>query len=273
MKRLLRQIFRDVRKGENIDLIAIVVLVFVISLLDIFGVASQEQIASVTLATLGLLAIGLIVTRYKIEGFNIERDIANSVQFYSQNMPSLKTDLQNNNEIWMLGLMLKGTMFYNFRNFDQKVKEGTKLRVMIIDPNKVDMNNVARRFPYGKTAEEFRTDIRQTVVQLKTINKSARLNGGVQLRLLDFMPSFSLYVFPKAADGGIIYVDTYCYKSHSGSLPKYRVTEHENSKWYEHFISQFELMWQDAQVERLDETGEPVADLVSDVSPVWNKAN
>jgi hypothetical protein len=69
----------------------------------------------------------------------------------------------------------------------------------------------------------------------------------VQLRLLGFVPSFSLYVFPKAENGGVLYVEIYGYRSPSGSIPKFQLTERENPEWYEHFVSQFETMWEDAE--------------------------
>lgn len=64
---MLRRIWEDVRRGENIDLYLTVGVAIVLALLNVLGFAPQSLIAPVTLAVLGLLAINSLVNRRKIE--------------------------------------------------------------------------------------------------------------------------------------------------------------------------------------------------------------
>lgn len=248
MKRSLRRLFRDVFKFENIDLIVIVLLVFIVLPLDILGIAPPQAVPSVTLAALGLMAISLLIVRHKIENIYVDRDLGNSVQLLIKQSPLLVNDFKTAKEFWMIGLTLRGTTTDNFYSFREKVSEGTKIHTLIVNPSKVDMDKVAKRFSRAATAEQFRSDFAQTINQYREIAQAANNANNVQLRLMDFVPSFSLYIFPGMEDGGIIYVEIFGYKSPMGSVPRFRITEQENRMWYKHFINQFETIWQDAEV-------------------------
>jgi len=249
MMRIFRQILEDIKRGENIDLFITVTLVAIIAVLDVLSIASTGLVASVTLATLGLIALGLLVTRYKIENIYHTHDVVNTVKLSTKIFSSLDIDLANERtkEIWMLGLVLRGTIYRHFYDFNRNVAQGTRIRAMITNWNKVDMNTTVKRLSRGVTTERFRTGYEEAIDRLRIINQSVKDLDGVKLKLLEFVPSFSLYIFPKTEDGGIIYVEMYCFKSSDGSIPKFRVTERENPIWYKHFLSQFELMWQDAE--------------------------
>jgi len=247
MQRSLRRLFYDIFKTENIDLIIIVLLVFIVLPFDIAGIASPEIVASVTLATLGFMAIGLLIIRLKIERTYVDRDVVNSVQFLTQKSSLLANDFMTTKEIWMIGLILRNTTIENFHRFRENVSTGTKIRTLIVDPNKVNRDQVAKQFFRASTAEQFRSDFEQTIKQYKALRQAANNVNNVQLKLLDFVPSFSLYVFPNIRDGGVIYAEIFCYQSDLGSVPKFRITEHENIIWYKHFIKQFEKIWNDAE--------------------------
>lgn len=248
MRRFARQVLEDIKRGENVDLIITVVLALVIAILNGLGVASPGIVSSITLATLGLIAIGLLITRYRMEDIYNKADITNSIHFLAQKPSALASDLAKAKEVWMVGLIMRGTTFDNFYNFKGKVSQGAKIRTLIANPNKVDLDNIAKRFSRAATAEQFRADFEQTINQYRQFRQAANKADNVQLRLLEFVPPFSLYVFPKAESGGVLYVEMYGYKSPSGSIPKFRVTEHDNPEWYKHFVSQFELMWQDSEI-------------------------
>ena len=67
MRHFIKQILDDIRRGENIDLLVTIALVLAISVLNGLGRASAELVSSITLATIGLIAIGFLVTRYRLE--------------------------------------------------------------------------------------------------------------------------------------------------------------------------------------------------------------
>jgi len=64
--------------------------------------------------------------------------------------------------------------------------------------------------------------------------------------LLDFVPPFSLYIFPQAKEGGIVFVQIYAYKAPVDTTPYFIVTQKQNPLWYERLCILYEKMWADA---------------------------
>jgi len=258
MKKILRQIWEDIKRGKNIDLMSTVALTFIITVLNALNISSPNLVSSATLATLCLLAIGLLATRNKLELILHKQDSKNIVQFFTGPLSSLEETFRDGKtkEIWMLGLALRGTIkdyFYNFgtdvsaiRDYGQ-VSKSAKVRAIISDWKKIDIDITVRRLARKVKPDDFRTEYEETISQLREFRRSAKNPEEVHLRLLDFVPPISLYIFPKTKGRGVVYVEVYCYKSRDGSIPKFCITEQDNPDWYKHFVRQFELMWQDAK--------------------------
>lgn len=248
MRRFIKQVLEDIRRGENIDLIVTIALVLIVSVLNSLGWASAELVSSITLATIGLIAIGFLVTRYRLEDIYRKEDTPNSVHFAKQRSPTFVSDLAAANEIWMTGITLRGTTTGNFHDFKRKAEQKGRFRILIIDVNKIDMDKVLRQFSRGGSAEQFRADFKQTLNQYQEIRGLASNPGDIQVRLIDFVPPFRLYIFPKVEGDGVSYVEIYSYRASLGSVPKFRISRQKNPEWYEYFVDQFETMWQDAEV-------------------------
>ena len=247
MMAFIHRIVANLKQGENLDLIVTIGLGFVIAALNSLGIASSNIVSSITLATLGLIAIGLLVTRYRLEDLYRLAQVQNTVQFQFHQPPSLAEAIASAEEIWMVGLLLRNTTADNFYYFKSNASQGTTIRALIVNLNEVNVEQVVKRFSRAATPEHFRVDFEHIINQYREIKEAASGVGDVRLRLLSFVPSFSLYIFPKAEGGGMAYVEVYCYKSPRGSVPKFFVTEREHPAWYRHFVQQFELMWNDAE--------------------------
>lgn len=251
MRRFIKQILDDIRQGENIDLIVTIVLVLAISVLNGFGRASTELVSSITLASLGLIAIGFLVTRYRLEDIYRKEDTPNAVQLSMQRTPAFASDLAAAKEVWMTGIVLRGTTTGNFHDFKRKAEQKGKFRVLILDVKKIDMSKVLRQFSRGGNEEQFLADFKQTLNQYQEIQRSAGQAANVQVRMLDFVPPFRLYIFPKVEGDGVLYVEIYSYRAPFGSVPKFRISKQENPEWYRYFVNQFEAMWKDAEAVEL----------------------
>jgi hypothetical protein len=182
-----------------------------------------------------------------LEDIYQEEDTPNSVHFAMQRPQTFMRDLAAAKEIWMMGIVLRGTTTGNFYDFKSKAEQKGKFRVLIIDVNKIEMGKVLRQFSRGGSDEQFQADFKQTLNQYQEISQLATDPGDVQLRLVDFIPPFRLYIFPQVEGNGVVYVEIYSYRASLGSVPKFRISKQKNPEWYEYFVSQFEAMWQDAQ--------------------------
>ncbi len=87
MKNYFKQILQDLRRGENIDLFMAITLALLITALSVLGIAStfiSQVLPSLTLAMLGLVALGLLITRYKINELHEKGDTDNLVSLFTK---------------------------------------------------------------------------------------------------------------------------------------------------------------------------------------------
>jgi len=255
MIQFLRRVLKDITYGENLDLIVAIPLTLIIAFLGGLGIASVGTVLSATLATLGLIVIGFLATRYTLEKIQIEMQAKsepnNTVLFLTEKPSSLKGMMKGSEEIWMAGLTLRTTTTENYRLFEDRVKEGAKICTLIVDQDRLDMKKVVKRFAHIKDnknpeTEFFYGDFKQTMKHYKDIRNSASNLKNVQIKFLDFVPAYSLYIFPKTEIGGVVFVELYGYQSHRGSIPRFQLKEFDNPEWYEFFVDQFNKMWNDA---------------------------
>lgn len=251
MIRFLRRVLKDIKQGENIDLIIAIPLAIIIAILSGLGFATTAIVQSTILATLGLIVIGFLSTRYKLDDLYVKSEARNTVLFLFEKPSTLKEMMKSSDEIWMTGLTLRTTTTENYHLLEKRAIEGARIRTLIVDQDKLDMNKVVKRFAHGKyeeisKTESFRADFKQTVRDYESIRKSARRPGNVKLGFLDFVPSYSLYIFPKTKNEGVVFVELYGYQSDLGSIPRFQLTEYGNPEWYKFFRGQFERMWQDS---------------------------
>lgn len=242
----LRRIVEDVRRGDNLDMVVALALGFLIAALNILGIASSEWVSSITLVTLGLLAAGLLVMRYRIEDAYDQSQTRDTFRFERERTPSFNHTIANTREIWMLGIVLVNTTSDYFYDFTRLASKGAKIRGLIVDLEKTDIDCVVRRFSRAATKDQFLASEAETIGRFKHFRQTAPTQDSVQLRMLDFVPSTSLYIFPNHDEDNFVYVEIYGYKSPLGSAPRFIVSERKNPEWYKHFLDQYERMWNDA---------------------------
>jgi len=246
MKLFFLRVFNNIKQGENIDLIIIAILGIIISILNTLGYAPPNLVSSITLATLGLLAVGLLVSRYKLDDIYKSERTKDTVQFSDCEISTLNNLLEKSDEIWMVGLLLRNTTSNSYYSFKNRVCDRLKIRVIVVDLKKIQIEQMVKRFSRAGKKENFLSDMEQVINQYTDICQSAQHSEQVQLKMLDFIPSFSMYIFPQKNNNGIAIIENYCYKSAKGSIPKFQINENVNSEWYKHFVDQFELMWKDS---------------------------
>lgn len=250
MLSFFRRLFADVRRGENIDLIVVAIVGISISILSLLGMNLDNYISAITLATLGVVALSLLATRHRIDEINRPTDLGNAVVLYEKQLPALQDSIESAEEIWMLGWILRNTTEENCDIFIQKAQGRGRLRVLVSDPGKVDILQLTQRFAKtGTKPANVVSNFEKVLGIWNRIRSSARDSDAIQVRLIDFVPPYSLYIFPEHnKHRGVMFIEIYGYKSKKGSVPRFRITERENLYWYRHFIDQFNAIWEDAQV-------------------------
>jgi hypothetical protein len=248
---MFKQIIRDIGKGENITVLVTVLLVAVTLVAKGLGLVSDSLVDSLTLAMLGFLGLGFLIIRYRIaELLQTSKliDTANAVQLLDEFPPLLDEYLKNASEILMLGISLRKTTYNHYDDFMDKVKNGLKIRALVINPHGryINMEAVAKSYSRNDPHQVFASEYDAILERYKLIRDEANQPSNIQVGLLDFVPPFSAYIFPQKGKGGIIFVQIYAYKAPVGHTPYFVVTQRQNPLWYERISDLYEKMWEDA---------------------------
>ena len=120
MIKFLKRAIEDIRRGENIDLYVTVLFAFVLVVLNVFGFADAHLLASTTLATLALLAVGLLVNRRRMEALADAHRTSDAVIF-SEEWPDLRPEFERSEDIYLVGINLSRTTINNYALSERKL--------------------------------------------------------------------------------------------------------------------------------------------------------
>lgn len=260
---MFKKILRDLLKGENITVLATILLVIITIVAKGLGLVPDALVATLTLAMLGLIATGFLTMKYQNEEIlktSKVKDPADTVQLLSEFPDQLDELLKTASEIWMLGITLRKTTHNHYDDFVVRLQKGLKIRALLLNPysRSVNLTSVARSYSRKDSPELFAAEYRTVLLRYEALLHEANQASDVQVGLLDFVPPFSLYIFPHAKEGGIIFVQLYAYKAPVGATPYFVVTQKDNPIWYGNFCALYEQMWDDSLDYFSDFTANPV---------------
>lgn len=251
---LFHLLARDLRAGQHLDLLVAVALAGLLVLLAIVDtwvvhvVPPEKTIPTVlsgVLAVLGVLASSFLVTRHRLE--SLTRASSEDVVELLRQKPDLRPFLVASARVRMLGLNLRSTLHDHYYVLLEAVRRGLRLEVMVVDPTKVDLTDVALRFSRGGAPANFIADFEAAVRNVAELNAAALQANAVQLRLIRFVPSFSLCVFDRTPGEAVALAEIYNYRSKNRSVPKILVDQGTHPFWFGHFQDQFDTLWQAAE--------------------------
>ena len=231
--------------GRLVPLITILVAaaVTVLGILDFFQVTIVE---GVTIAILTLLAVDALTERMtlleKIE-YQLSNLPSGSLLKPRTELPPLRERGRTASEIVMVGVSLISAVTPNLDFFEHKMKEGCRMRFLLLDPNSPSMAtwNLMNKVP------DSQADIATTLKTLEVLLKSAKTNKSkCEIRLSNTFLPFGLAAFDPSKDSGFMNVEYYTYKGTLGERPHIQLKRAKDAKWFEFYKSQYEQLWAEA---------------------------
>jgi len=245
MIEFLKRLGEDLRRGENLELYVTVVIALVLAVLNVLGIASPDLLASATLATLALLAVGLLVNRRRMEALVQAHGPGNAILF-SEEWPDLRPEFERAREIYLVGINLVRTTMNNYVLFEHKLNQGCHLRVLLMDPDGDSMNLVHSRTYAPSTHEEAKASIRGTIRTWMKLLHAVSSPQNLELRVLDYVLPFGLVLVDPGLPSGRIFVETYAYRTPLDDAPKFQLDVVISPNWYLYFCNQFDVLWSQA---------------------------
>lgn len=214
------RVWRDIRNFENLDQYLTVVLALGLAVLSLFGIGAQ-YIDSLTLAVLGLLALSAVTNRHRID--DLQRNLAGTATalFVEEFPKDLKENFEEAQEVWLVGVSLHRTINFNYDKLERKLKQGHKLKVMLVHPEGAGIEIAASRNYVRKDAAVTATRIRenlQLLCHLRTIAPER-----LQIKTIQNPLSYGVIATNPNTPKGCLYIEHYTFGVSPISLPRYAI--------------------------------------------------
>lgn len=160
--------------------------------------------------------------------------------------PDLAVRLASVDELWVLGKSLSAITVDNFRTLSDFVQQGNRIKLALLDPADDELINTAARSLYGiGSSEELIGDIRKTLDIGNQLSELTSDPSRVDIRSLQFMPSFTLTYFMRRGDDSEITIELYPYRVTAPRRPHFSIRREH--RWYDYFIDQILTTWESGQ--------------------------
>ncbi len=240
--RILDEIWRDIRNGENIDLYLTVLIALGVAILSLLGINVSSFIAPLTLATLGLLAISSLVNRRRLEEIQ-HKQAQSMIGIFTNEFPSeFRSHFESGKEIWLIGVTLGRTIKNNYTKLEEKLRQGHNIKVLVVHPIGAPIAMAATR-NYAPSYRDPEARAVETKASLQLFCNLKKVNpDGLEIRTIKYPLSFGAICVDPDLATGVLYLEHYPFRTISDSVPKF-VLRASDGYWYEFFKKEILALW------------------------------
>jgi len=236
--RLVKDIWHDIRHGENIDLYLTVIAAIVVSILGLLNVTNTDLIISLTLAVLALLAFASLQSRQQIAKILESQKQKRFV--FSERSPISIERLRRAKSIAHNGITLVGTSNTLLGVFSDCIAKGGNVRLIVVASDDISMEVAAQRFVKHQDAERLRREALHALDNFSSI--LAQYPKDFEVRTLKAMPPFSLWILDADTSHAEIWLGLYPFRDQPE--PWIQIFPHTDREMFEFLVRQFNLMWE-----------------------------
>ncbi|MGW0573065.1 hypothetical protein [Streptomyces tauricus] len=243
----LRRVRQDLAHGENLEIYSTALLSLVLAVLGALDLASGKVLAAATLATLALLAGGLLGSRRQVTELaaQVRSRIAGEISaedFLARDKPALIEQVRGAQDIRLVGVTLSRTLRNLVDELQRRAAAGATIKVALIDATTSAPAEAARRSTISDRPTVFENRLRPSIDLLRELMETPGAEGRISVRFLPFVPAFGLVLLNPQLPSGCIHVDIYSHSSASGDAV-FTLLPGRDGDWYQHFEAEFDRIW------------------------------
>jgi hypothetical protein len=240
---LLRRIWQDIIRGENIDLYLTIPLAIGLTVANTLGRVGDSQIPSLTLMILALVCMSLLGNRYRLVELTKSTTEGRDEVLLHEFPAEFESRLKQSSDVWMIGVTLGSTIKEHFTTLERILSRGGRVRVLIRDPDgatsQLISSNSYREFP----ADQIRSELN---ISLRRLCDLKSQSGVLEIRVLDHHYSIGITALDPTTAKGRIFVEYYTYRLRSTSVPKL-VFQASDERWFSLYHEQVQVLWENGR--------------------------
>ena len=265
IRQRLAATLRNLAHPENLINLAAIVVAIVLGYRSI-QTGVLDQYFQAVLAVLGILAFAQLVAGYSATQRDarlkrVSETIASLEQYMESHVgadkflvrradfPPLEIALSNAKQIEVVGTSLNAfaNTYHSF--LEQKREAGCQIRLITTNPSNKVADLIAQRFPEAPKREVHLAHVKSVLRSLSNISGHLPSGGSIEVRLLDTLPPFGLFIIDGDTSNGRIRVELYPDSVSLSDRPIFELLASRDGEWYKFFRQQFEFLWQKSSVQ------------------------
>lgn len=237
----LSRFWHDIKNFENLDLYLTVAVAIGFPILNMLGSVSDEFLPPLTLAVLSLLAITSLINRHRIDDLH-QTLIGSPTDLFMEEFPEdLKSNLESASELWLVGVSLHRTINFNYATLERKLRQGHRIRVLIVHPEGPGVEMAVSRNYTRKEVAVTSSRIRDNLQLLCDLRAIAPER--MAIRTIQNPLSYGVVATNPDSATGSLYIEHYTFGVSPISMPRY-VIRAQDGKWYDFFKQEVVSMWE-----------------------------
>ena len=171
--------------------------------------------------------------------------------FFQVEFPAeLQKHFHTATEVWLGGSSLNRTIPTYQSLIEEKIKQGLKVNILLIDPNGVATEQVAKRL-WIQDSLDVRAATNMSLSRLSKLIEQG-FPGIIEIRTIDYPINFAYFAFDINTAAGSMFLAYYAFKQRR-SVPKFMLTT-KDGEWYDSFKNEILALWQESTpyVQKLD---------------------
>lgn len=248
----LRLIWQDITNGQNLDIYVTVIISVVIAILGVIGIVNDAVIFSAVLATLALLSTSLLVTRRDndeirniLANIKPSRSVADEFFSLEYELDELIQHIRNSRRIYIWGTTFTTHIPLLIDDLKQGLQTGLEIKFLLVKPESSAIKMAAFR---GIDLDEqtLNSNLKRNLMTLANLSK-ATPPGKLEFRVVDYLAPYTMYFFDPKIPSGRVFAHMSTFRvSNNRFRPTFKLTRKDDNLWVEHFLSQFETVWEEA---------------------------
>ena len=162
---------------------------------------------------------------------------------------SYMTDVEEAEELWLVGVSLRDTVKHLGPVLERKLKRGHQLRVLLAEPLASVVEPAVRRTSkeqdLGADTADKCVEIAGTLRRLGNLQREQKF-GQLQICTSKYPLGYGVHAVNPGKPDGVLYVKLYPYKAEKEQKPKF-VLCGGRDRWYESFTRELFALWKDGQ--------------------------
>ena len=202
-----------------------------------------------------LLVLALLATTQLVDRFRFMRNLDIKVErllenvrgpsgasaFFVWQIPSMRERLLQADSIYINGVTLSRTSDTFWDVFKQKIGEGAKIRILVVNPDPKILDVAVNLFHKHLDPNRLRREIEHSLDNFESLTAGQATGEAFQVRLLPCAPPYGIWLIDAGTPKAEIWVELYPFRSQQ--QPTFHLLPHRDGEWFAFFQRQFELMW------------------------------